>query len=61
MPEVLVNGAKLFYEEMGSGPETIVFSHSYLVDSHHFSLQMQSLRDRYHCVVKYGTYIVLLH
>jgi 3-oxoadipate enol-lactonase len=50
MPEVLVNGARLFYEEMGSGPETVVFSHSYLVDSHHFSLQMQSLRDRYRCV-----------
>jgi 3-oxoadipate enol-lactonase len=50
MPEVLVNGARLFYEEMGSGPETVVFSHSYLVDSHHFSPQMQSLRDRYRCV-----------
>jgi pimeloyl-ACP methyl ester carboxylesterase len=50
MPEVLVNGVRLFYEEMGSGPERIVFSHSYLVDSHHFSLQMQSLRDRYRCV-----------
>ena len=50
MPEVLVNGARLFYEEMGSGPETIVFSHSYLVDSHHFASQMQSLRDRYRCV-----------
>jgi 3-oxoadipate enol-lactonase len=50
MPEALVNGARLFYEEMGSGPETILFSHSYLVDSHHFTLQMQSFRDRYRCV-----------
>lgn len=50
MPEVLVNGARLFYEEMGSGPGTIVFSHSYLVDSHHFAPQMQSLRARYRCV-----------
>jgi pimeloyl-ACP methyl ester carboxylesterase len=50
MPEVLVNGARLFYEEMGSGPETIVFSHSYLLDSRHFTPQMQSLRDRYRCV-----------
>jgi pimeloyl-ACP methyl ester carboxylesterase len=41
MPEVLVNGARFFYEEMGSGPGTIVFSHSYLVDSHHFAPQMQ--------------------
>ena len=50
MPEVLVNGARLFYEEMGSGPETIVFSHSYLLDSQHFIPQMQALRDRYRCV-----------
>lgn len=50
MPEVFVNGARLFYEEMGSGPETIVFSHGYLLDSHHFASQMQSLRDRYRCV-----------
>jgi len=50
MPELLVNGARLFYEEMGSGPETIVFSHSYLLDSHHFAPQMQALRDRYRCV-----------
>jgi len=40
MPEVLVNGARLFYEEMGSGPGMIVFSHSYLVDSDHFAPQM---------------------
>lgn len=50
MPEVLVNGAKLFYEEMGSGPETVVFSHSYLVDGRHFTPQMQALRDRYRCI-----------
>ncbi len=50
MPELLVNGAKLFYEEMGSGPETVVFSHSYLVDGRHFAPQMQALRDRYRCI-----------
>ena len=50
MPEELVNGARLFYEEMGSGPETIVFSHSYLLDGQHFNPQMQALRDRYRCV-----------
>ena len=50
MPEVLVNDARLFYEAIGSGPETMVFSHSYLVDSQHFASQMQSLRNRYRCV-----------
>jgi pimeloyl-ACP methyl ester carboxylesterase len=50
MPEMSVNGARLFYEEMGSGTDTIVFSHSYLVDSQHFHPQMQALRDRYRCL-----------
>lgn len=50
MPAITVNGAKLHYDEMGSGPETIVFSHSYLVDRTHFYPQMQALRDRYRCL-----------
>lgn len=50
MPEISVNGARIYYEEMGSGPETVVFSHSYLVDSYHFYPQMQALKDKYHCL-----------
>jgi hypothetical protein len=37
MPEVTVNGATLFYEERGEGPDTVVFSHSYLVDRTRFA------------------------
>jgi hypothetical protein len=37
MPKVLSKGIQLHYEEMGSGPETIVFSHSYLADHTHYN------------------------
>jgi len=50
MSEITVNGVTLFYEEKGSGPETIVFSHSYLVDSTHFAPQIEALSDQYRCI-----------
>lgn len=50
MPEISVNGASIHYEDMGSGPETIVFSHSYLVDSYHFFPQIQVLKEKYRCL-----------
>ncbi len=50
MPRINSNGIQLHYEEMGSGPETIVFSHSYLADHTHFNPQMQALKDRYRCI-----------
>jgi len=50
MPKILSNGIRLHYEEMGAGPETIVFSHSYIADHYHFNAQMQTLKDRYRCI-----------
>ena len=50
MSEITVNGVSLFYEEKGSGTETIVFSHSYLVDNTHFAPQIEALSDRYRCI-----------
>jgi 3-oxoadipate enol-lactonase len=50
MSEITVNGVTLFYGENGSGPETIVFSHSYLLDSTHFAPQIEALSDRYRCI-----------
>lgn len=47
MPEVTVDGVRLHYVEAGSGPETVVFSHSFLVDHHHFEAQVDGLSDRY--------------
>jgi len=50
VPDVLSNGVRLYYSETGSGPETIIFSHSYLVDSRHFAPQVAALEDRYRCI-----------
>lgn len=42
LPEV-----DLAYTERGSGEETVVFSHSYLVDHRHFDAQIDHLAGRY--------------
>lgn len=45
-----VNGTRLYYEETGNGPETIVFSHGLLMDAAMFSGQIEALRDRFRCI-----------
>ena len=50
MPKISSNGIQMYYEEMGNGPETIVFSHSYLVDHTHFNPQMLAFKDRFRCI-----------
>jgi pimeloyl-ACP methyl ester carboxylesterase len=50
MPKISANGVQLYYKEAGSGPDTIVFSHSYLVDNYHFDPQKRVLKDRFRCL-----------
>lgn len=50
MPRLSVNGADLYYEEHGSGPQTIVFAHGYLFSGHMFDAQVAALQDRYRCI-----------
>jgi 3-oxoadipate enol-lactonase len=50
MPILEVNGAKLYYEEHGSGPEVIVFGHGLLFSCRMFDAQIEALKDRYRCV-----------
>lgn len=50
MPYLTVNGARLYYEERGSGPETIVFFHSLLFNCRMFDAQIDVLAERYRCV-----------
>ena len=45
-----INGANLYYEEEGSGPETLVFGHSLLLNLRMFDDQVAHLKDRYRCV-----------
>lgn len=47
MPTVHVNGVELYYVEAGAGPETVVLSHSYLVDHRHFAAQIEALSGEY--------------
>jgi pimeloyl-ACP methyl ester carboxylesterase/SAM-dependent methyltransferase len=44
---VAVNGVSIAYEERGSGEETVVLSHSYLVDHRHYEHQIEALAERY--------------
>ena len=50
VPQVVTNGARLFYDEHGTGPETIVFAHGLLWSGRMFDAQVAALRDRYRCV-----------
>jgi 3-oxoadipate enol-lactonase len=44
------DGARLFYEERGRGSETVVLSHSYLLDHRHYQGQIEALAERYRVV-----------
>jgi pimeloyl-ACP methyl ester carboxylesterase len=50
MPELTVNGARIHYEEVGSGPETLVFSHGLLMSGEMFREQVAAFKDRYRCI-----------
>jgi 3-oxoadipate enol-lactonase len=50
MPFKQINGARIYYEEAGAGPETIVFSHGLLMSGEMFSEQVKALSGRYRCV-----------
>jgi pimeloyl-ACP methyl ester carboxylesterase len=40
----------LHYEESGEGPDTVVFSHSYLLSSEHFQPQIAALSGSFRCL-----------
>ncbi len=50
MPTVKVNGVELFYKESGSGPQTIVFSHGFLMDHSMFEPQRAAFEGRYRVI-----------
>jgi 3-oxoadipate enol-lactonase len=50
VPFKQINGARLYYEESGSGSEIIVFSHGLLMSGEMFSEQVKALCDRYRCI-----------
>ena len=50
MPHIKVNNVKLYYEESGSGTETIVFSHGLLWSGKMFAAQVEHLESRYRVI-----------
>lgn len=50
MPYLQTPSVKLYYEEMGAGPETIVFSHGLLWSHKMFRAQMEYFSDRYRVI-----------
>ena len=45
-----INGAQIYYENAGSGPETIVFAHGLLCNTRLFDYQVAAFKDRYRCI-----------
>jgi len=50
MSKMRVNEVEVYYEEQGSGSETIVFAHGLGMSSRMFDDQVAALRDRYRCI-----------
>ena len=50
MPHLNVNGANIYYEEHGSGSETILFSHGFLWSGHMYHNQIAALKGQYRCI-----------
>ena len=47
MPTVELPGVRLSFVDRGSGPQTVVFSHSFLVDHRHFEAQIAAIEGSY--------------
>jgi pimeloyl-ACP methyl ester carboxylesterase len=50
MPTLDIDGVELNYVERGTGAQTVVFSHSYLVDHRQFEAQMAALEESYRVI-----------
>jgi len=50
MPLISVNSVDLSYDEVGSGKETIVFSHGLLLNKAIFQKQIDLLKEDYRCI-----------
>lgn len=50
MPRITVNGCNYFYQDVGSGPETILFGHGFLMTHRMWEHQIDALADHYRCI-----------
>ena len=51
MAEININGSKIYYEEHGQGPETLLFIHGFMMNCHIYDQQVEALKDRYRCIL----------
>lgn len=50
MPTQLINGANIFFERLGEGDETIVFSHGLLFDHRMWNAQVAHFKSNFCCI-----------
>ena len=50
MAKIKVNQVELYYHEVGTGKETLLFSHGYLMNHTMFEQQMAAFKDRFRCI-----------
>lgn len=50
MPTLSVNGCTYYYEDTGSGPETLVFGHGYLMTHRMWDAQVDAFASDYRCI-----------
>jgi 3-oxoadipate enol-lactonase len=50
MPTLDIHGAKLHYDDVGNGPETIVFIHGLMLASESYAAQRDAFRSRYRVI-----------
>lgn len=50
MAMIRVNEVDLFYADVGSGAETVVFSHGFLMDHTMYRAQLEALQSQYRCL-----------
>jgi pimeloyl-ACP methyl ester carboxylesterase len=50
MPTLHIHGAELHYDDVGHGPETIVFIHGLMLASESYAAQREAFCDRYRVI-----------
>ncbi|MEL6683974.1 MAG: alpha/beta hydrolase [Pseudomonadota bacterium] len=50
MPNIQINGRSIHYVTAGSGPQTIIFSHGYLMSQRMFAAQIAKLSETYRVI-----------
>ncbi len=50
MPQIMINGCNVAYEEHGTGQNTVLFLHDLFFCRRSFTQQIVALRDRYRCI-----------